>query len=284
MKLDNKKFLFALAFFMFLMVLYVYKFNNNNNNDDNNNNNNKNNKQEESIPVPFPVVVSECKDSYTPCSRSEETKALSKSLNTALMQIGRLSCESSKDDVSSHGGWCSKFSGKNSTLHLTDTSLATEFSKYLRGKNVASFGDGPGAYKAFISNLKQVNTYDAYDGAPYADITTDGHVKHLDLSAPVYHLPVYDWIISLEVAEHVPKEFEQIFIDNLTRHAKEGIILSWAVVGQLGHSHVNNQNPPYVKEQLENRGFKLDQSVTDQMKNAASFPWLKRNIYVYTRV
>ncbi len=38
----------------------------------------------------------------------------------------------------------------------------------------------------------------------------------------------YDWIISLEVAEHIPAQFESIYIDNLVKHAKEGIILSWA--------------------------------------------------------
>ena len=46
----------------------------------------------------------------------------------------------------------------------------------------------------------------------------------------------------MKVAEHIPKEFEHVYIDNLVRHAKEGIILSWSKVGQGGHSHVNNQN------------------------------------------
>ncbi len=226
---------------------------------------------------------SECVNSYKPCEASEEIKYLSRALNEALKQIGRLSCNSSTDNVSSHGGWCKNISGINSTFHQTDFNLAAEFSEFLKGKHVASFGDGPGEYQAFISTLDQVQTYDAFDGAPFVDETTDGHVKHLDLSVPVYHLPLYDWVISLEVAEHIPKKFEQIFIDNLTRHAKEGIILSWSVVGQGGHGHVNNQNFQYVKEQLEKRGFKVDKESTKRFKKASSLHWLRRNLHVYIR-
>ncbi|KAK7004452.1 hypothetical protein BgiMline_005973, partial [Biomphalaria glabrata] len=54
-------------------------------------------------------------------------------------------------------------------------------------------------------------------------------VRFLDLTAPHYGLPIYDWILSIEVAEHIPAKFEEIYLDNLVRHAREGIILSWAV-------------------------------------------------------
>jgi hypothetical protein len=45
-------------------------------------------------------------------------------------------------------------------------------------------------------------------------------------------------IISLEVAEHIPEKYEAVYLDNIFRHAKEGIILSWAVPGQIGLSHI----------------------------------------------
>ena len=64
-------------------------------------------------------------------------------LNQASNKIGKLSCKLS-DDVSENGGWCSKISGKNSPQHLTDTPMAIALSEYLKGKRVASFGDGPG--------------------------------------------------------------------------------------------------------------------------------------------
>jgi hypothetical protein len=37
-----------------------------------------------------------------------------------------------------------------------------------------------------------------------------------------------------------------VYLDNIFRHAKEGIILSWAVPGQGGLSHINNKPIEYV--------------------------------------
>ena len=72
-------------------------------------------------------------------------KKLSLLLNQASNKIGKLSCKLN-DDVSERGGWCSKISGKNSSQHVSDVPLANALSKYLTGKRVASFGDGPGKY------------------------------------------------------------------------------------------------------------------------------------------
>ncbi len=67
------------------------------------------------------------------------------------------------------------------------------------GKRVASFGDGPGLYKKRLLELSQVALYDAFDGAPYAENSTEGRCHFLDLSVPVYHLEdKYDWIVSTE--------------------------------------------------------------------------------------
>ena len=56
-------------------------------------------------------------------------------------------------------------------------------------------------------------------------------MSYLDLTLPQYGLPLYDWVISLEVAEHIPAESEAIYLDNIVRHAREGVVLSWAVPG-----------------------------------------------------
>ena len=212
-------------------------------------------------------------------------KDLSEKLQKKSQKLGQLECEiNSKDQVSNSGGWCSKISGLNSSEHATDKNLAIELSNFLKNKEVASFGDGPGAYKSLLTNLNQVKFYDAYDGAPFTELTTNDNVKFLDLSQPIYHLKKYDWIISLEVAEHIPAEFEQIYIDNLARHAKEGIILSWAKLGQGGHSHVNNRDISYVMNEMKKRNFILNKEKSDLFKNVAQFSWLKSNINVYQRV
>ena len=77
----------------------------------------------------------------------------------------------------------------------------------------------------------RIASYEGFDGAENVDaVFPDGFVKHLDLSEPVYLTPK-DWILSLEVGEHIPAQYEQNFIENLHRHNKKGIVLSWSVEG-----------------------------------------------------
>ena len=131
-------------------------------------------------------------------------------------------------------------------------------SKLLSDKTVASFGDGPVVYKREIDKLGQVKLYDAFDGAPYCEEMSHGRVRFMDLSIPQYDILQYDWIISLEVAEHIPEKYEAVYLDNILRHAKEGIILSWAVPGQGGLSHINNKPIEYVSKVMRENGFQRD--------------------------
>ena len=155
--------------------------------------------------------------------------------------------------------------------------------QFLSGKSVGSFGDGPGIYKQMLTETGKLKSYDAYDGAPFSEYTTQGRVQFLDLTLPQYGLPLYDWIISLEVAEHIPIKYESIFIDNVVRHAKEGVVLSWAVPGQIGFQHVNNRPFDYVVTLMDKLGFSHDPLASEVLKNAASKGWIKRNINVYRR-
>ena len=211
-------------------------------------------------------------------------KELSVLLNQASNKIGQLSCQLSANEVSDSGGWCSKISGKNSSEHMTDKKLSKALSKFLVGKRVASFGDGPGVYKELLLSYNEVLSYDSFDGAPYAELTTNNNVKFLDLSVPIYHLDQYDWVISLEVAEHIPEKFESVYLDNLVRHSREGIILSWAVIGQGGHSHINNRDFPYVKAKMEERKFIHDNASSFYLKTQSSFDWFKNNINVFRKI
>ena len=70
----------------------------------------------------------------------------------------------------------------------------------------------------------------------------------------------------MEVAEHIPQQYEQIFLDNLVRLAKEGIILSWGVPGQRGHSHINLKNLVLLKTKWNNEGSMWMKLIPDLLK------------------
>ena len=191
--------------------------------------------------------------------------------------------QTSKKKTNQQGGWCKETSQENSTEHATDKTLIPHMSILLSDKTVASFGDGPGIYKREIEKLGHVKLYDAFDGAPYCEETSHGRVRFMDLSIPQYGIRQYDWIISLEVAEHIPKKYEAVYLDNIFRHAKEGIILSWAVPGQGGLSHINNKPIEYVLKVMRENGFQRDAGKSMKLQASASLSWIKSNINVYIR-
>ena len=166
---------------------------------------------------------------------------------------------------------------------MTDMSLVSELSRFFEGKKVASFGDGPGAYKRELLKLGKVAKFDSYDGAPYTEETSEGRVAYLDLTLPQFGLPLYDWVMSLEVAEHIPSKFENVYMDNIVRHSKEGIVLSWATPGQGGLEHINERPFEYVKKLLLSYDFEWDKKSSYTLRNASRLQWLRANVNVFRR-
>lgn len=128
-----------------------------------------------------------------------------------------------------------------------------------------------------------VATYDAYDGSPYIENATNNEVKYLDLTIPHYGLPVYDWVLSIEVAEHIPEIYENVYLSNLIRHSNEGLVLSWAVPHQMGVGHINPKPRDYVIQKLMTFCFDIDVKKTNKLKRAATIGWIKMNILVFSR-
>ncbi len=122
---------------------------------------------------------------------------------------------------------------------LCDTQLCSQLAQLFANLSVADFGAGRGQYGKCLGTA--VGQYTAYDGGEGVEAATDGAVRFLDLSEPTWLGRTFDWVMSLEVGEHIPKEQESAYVGNIVRHASRGVVLSWAVPGQGGHHHVNNQ-------------------------------------------
>ncbi len=188
--------------------------------------------------------------------------------------------------VSATGGYCYKASRptEEGGTHLTDEPLAAALADLFSNQAVAGFGDGPGMYKTVIERTGKVQTYDAFDGAPYVEEVTNGSVWFLDLSAPQYGLKAYDWILCIEVAEHIPQQYEAIFLSNLVRHARRGIVLSWAGPHQGGLAHVNGRAIEYVADKMRDLGFTHEPEATQLLRGASTYNHLRRNINVFVRL
>ena len=108
-------------------------------------------------------------------------------------------------------------------------------------------------------------------------------MRFLDLTLPQYWLPRYDWVLSLEVLEHIPHQYESIVLDNIVRAAGSGVVLSWAPPGQKGFQHINGRYPAYVEHAMFSRHFVADRPKSLALRQEATLPWFKKNIVVFVR-
>jgi hypothetical protein len=84
-------------------------------------------------------------------------------------------------------------------------------------------------------------------------------------------LPYFDLCLCLEVAEHVEKEYAEIFVENLCTLSRT-IILSAAPPGQKGTGHVNCQPPKYWMNIFKSFGYDKNSVATELLKGDLA-PW-----------
>lgn len=183
-------------------------------------------------------------------------------------------------EISEKGYWI----GEVGDWHLTDWPLARAIAEFLRGEGVQSvvdFGCGEGDYvRCFLEGGLEC---EGYDGNPETPLLTRGLGQVLDLSEPFNLGKTFDWVMSIEVGEHIPHQYERNYIENLLRHASQGIILSWAVKNQPGAGHFNCQDNDYIKAILARYGYVNDLKQEEELREKASVPWFKDTLMVFRK-
>lgn len=187
----------------------------------------------------------------------------------------------SAHEIHSRGYWLTADANDH---HAFDAGLCSELISVLKeeGGTVADFGCGPGHY---VRSMRDAGlTCDGFDGNPQTELFTSGLCQVLDLSDPVTLPNCYDWVVSLEVGEHIPPSFEATFIDNLHRHNTRGIILSWAVEGQSGHGHVNERTNESVRDDFRALGYRSDMLLERRLRESiTTCGWFRNTIMVFRR-
>ncbi len=184
--------------------------------------------------------------------------------------------------IHDHGYWCGKDVLEQ---HAFDPYLGRELVHFFleeKAKSVADFGCGLADY------VKMLRVYhidcQGFDGNPDTPSLTDGVAEVLDLSQPFRLNKSFDWVLSLEVGEHIPPLYESTFIENLERHAKVGILLSWGIEGQGGFGHVNLRNNDYIKKLFRDKGYRDDLLVEQRLREHASLSWFKKTLMVFRKI
>lgn len=154
------------------------------------------------------------------------------------------------------------------------TSLVSKYKPSL----IYDFGCGQGQYPKYIRDATGI---DVVGFEAYPDYSHYDNIKQIDLSKS-FTLEPADMSISLEVGEHIPAEFEQIFLDNLCNNTKKYLVLSWAIEGQDGIGHINCRNNDYIISELDKRGFSYDET-SEAIRDYEDLLWFKNTFMIFYR-
>jgi hypothetical protein len=166
--------------------------------------------------------------------------------------------------------------------HLFDGKLSIGILEFLKIKKITSLVDFGCGLAEYVKLFKENNIYcKAYDGNPNTETLTQGLGNVLDLSQEINLNETFDCVLSLEVGEHIPKDYEKIFINNLCKHSKKYIILSWAIPGQGGDGHVNCQTNEYIINEMLNRNYILNLEYTNILREKSYLSWFKNTLMIF---
>lgn len=152
-----------------------------------------------------------------------------------------------------------------------------------RPKSVIDFGCGTGAW---LSEFVMWGVDEIYglDGSDEGHgLISDAEFRLTDLAQPCEFDRKYDLAMSLEVAEHLPSESSDTFVENVC-NASDNILWSAAVPGQRGLNHINEQWPSYWVPKFLERGFYCNGSFRYRFwDNREVETWYKQNVLLFSR-
>lgn len=158
----------------------------------------------------------------------------------------------------------------------------------LRPVSLADLGAGCGVYAhRFARKGVKVLAIDGVVPPPEHAYPVDFEKR--DLTAPFDNeWGAFDLALCLEVAEHIPEELSDAFLDNLLKFS-DRLVLSAAQPNQGGHHHVNERPKRYWVAKLAAKGFAYNRRETGRLLvplTAARPPymWMVEQISVYDRV
>lgn len=92
-----------------------------------------------------------------------------------------------------------------------------------------------------------------------------------------------DFLITLEVAEHIPPTLADQFIKFIASKA-DYILFSAAIPGQTGNGHVNEQWPSYWSKKFENYNFKMIDIIRNRIWRDKKIPfWYRQNCFLVAK-
>ena len=169
--------------------------------------------------------------------------------------------------------------------------MASYIAKRISPHDVLEFGSGLGYLSRYIvdnspvkesyciepNKIKGVYRENGYPKLLNIDIFKENEPKEIQKK--------FDLIISIEVAEHIPRTNHDKLFDFLTSHADNWIVFSGAHIGQGGHGHIAERSEDEWKEEFVKRGMIFQEKMTKEIREASDKKNInhRRNILVFKK-
>ncbi len=190
------------------------------------------------------------------------------------------------NEISKTGYW----NGETAHVHhVHSKELSNWICKFL-DNNVHNFelirdmGCGLGNYLKDLKNYGfYIDNLVGFEADPPKEKVFE-HIIKQDLTIPFEIVPKGN-VISLEVAEHIPAQFMDVYLDNITSACNNYLIMSWAIRGQDGFGHVNCLDNDEVIPLLEKRGFKYLEKESMEARNVIQDNawWFRNTILIFKK-
>lgn len=145
---------------------------------------------------------------------------------------------------------------------------------------LGDFGAGGGQYSTWLNETGLITSF-AFDGTKHATTASDGVVHEINLVEDVHLWRTFDWVMCLEVAEHVPRQFSGVLLANIKRHARKGIVMSWSADWE-GIGHVACLPKEQFIDLVEKEtGFIHDRPASEAVAGGCEIDYIGRSLAVF---
>jgi hypothetical protein len=180
------------------------------------------------------------------------------------------------------GFWDPNFAKQNHVHSQLVSNWIVNFLKDNKSLPIIDFGCGMGTY---LNDL-YLNGHESLFGVEAIPPKNDYpfEIKSFDLTEKL-DLGIKGNVISLEVGEHIPPQYMETYLDNVTSHCTNYLIISWALRGQGGHGHFNELNNDEVIPNITKRGFTyMEEDSLNARKNVEDeFFYFRNSIMIFKK-
>lgn len=154
-------------------------------------------------------------------------------------------------------------------------------------QSVIDFGCAIGTYlEPFYKKDVEIKGIDANESAFKHAVVPNEFLEYFDLRNEYKPKQKYDLVISIEVAEHLPKSASDNFVKSLTQSTNKTIVITAASPDQGGKHHINEQPKEYWIDKFKKKDFRFKSEKTEEIKrkiNLQSIDEVKENLLIFEK-